>query len=576
MNIINQNPFRVLGLLGNASEKELQRQIGIIKRYAEVGKSKSFDYDFEFIGQLRRDSNQVQKASNQIEQAHKKLLYSLFWFVSNTQFDEIAFNNLQGHDIEKASEIWNKTLKDEITSKNFSSYLNLSTLFIAISLTGDQINHDLLKKGIKLKGQLIFSDYLPELSSLVTGNGTSTNQLELSKKFIDESIVLLKPYLNRGHGVLTKDMISLFSSFPNESKKYVASKFISAPIANIENKIDKTSKLRRNNPRDAEEYGEALYIETKTDITFLKQILGGSNVQYQMMANKLASEILQCSIDFFNKLREEETEYDPGDDAIRILKYAKSIGAKGQTIDRINEAMESIQDWIDDAPNRKRQEAIAEDLAHITIELQEFQGYSNSIQNSRNLISECQPRLQRIRSVLGSQDDFYLQVSSAVVNNALGMLIEVVNNQQSRIQFDTTVLISLPTTISSALSVMERMEYLDMKSDVRARFDTNKKTIKGIKSQLDSITNSSSSYSSSSSSGGCYIATMAYGDYNHPKVMILRDFRDNVLDKSKFGRLFIKFYYCTSPSLVKLLKNQKFINLQIRKLLDKFIIKLQK
>ena len=47
MNIIKQNPFRVLGLLGNSTERELQKQIGIIKRYAEIGKSKSFDYDFE-------------------------------------------------------------------------------------------------------------------------------------------------------------------------------------------------------------------------------------------------------------------------------------------------------------------------------------------------------------------------------------------------------------------------------------------------------------------------------------------------------------------------------------------------
>ena len=37
----------------------------------------------------------------------------------------------------------------------------------------------------------------------------------------------------------------------------------------------------------------------------------------------------------------------------------------------------------------------------------------------------------------------------------------------------------------------------------------------------------------------CYIATMVYGDYNHPKVLILRDFRDNVLQESFLGSLFI-------------------------------------
>ena len=35
------------------------------------------------------------------------------------------------------------------------------------------------------------------------------------------------------------------------------------------------------------------------------------------------------------------------------------------------------------------------------------------------------------------------------------------------------------------------------------------------------------SYSSNSTKKvGCYIATMVYGDYNHPQVLVLRRFRD--------------------------------------------------
>ena len=83
----------------------MQKQIAIIKRYAEVGKTVSFDYDFEFIGEFTRNPDEIQQASNRIEQAHKKLLYSLFWFEKNTKFDEIAFNNLKENEIEKAIEI---------------------------------------------------------------------------------------------------------------------------------------------------------------------------------------------------------------------------------------------------------------------------------------------------------------------------------------------------------------------------------------------------------------------------------------------------------------------------------------
>jgi len=77
-------------------------------------------------------------------------------------------------------------------------------------------------------------------------------------------------------------------------------------------------------------------------------------------------------------------------------------------------------------------------------------------------------------------------------------------------------------------------------------------------------------------SGGCYIATMAYGDYAHPQVIELRNFRDDFLSKSIVGRYFIKFYYAYSPRLAKKLKHKQNINLVIRKGLDLFIKAIKK
>jgi hypothetical protein len=71
---------------------------------------------------------------------------------------------------------------------------------------------------------------------------------------------------------------------------------------------------------------------------------------------------------------------------------------------------------------------------------------------------------------------------------------------------------------------------------------------------------------------GCYVATMAYGDYNHPQVLTLRRFRDDVLLKSIFGRLFVKIYYYVSPKLVRLLRDSETVNTFIRKILDRFCL----
>jgi hypothetical protein len=49
--------------------------------------------------------------------------------------------------------------------------------------------------------------------------------------------------------------------------------------------------------------------------------------------------------------------------------------------------------------------------------------------------------------------------------------------------------------------------------------------------------------------GHCFVATAAYGSYDHPHVRILRQFRDDVLLPTASGRRFVSQYYHASPPL---------------------------
>jgi hypothetical protein len=60
---------------------------------------------------------------------------------------------------------------------------------------------------------------------------------------------------------------------------------------------------------------------------------------------------------------------------------------------------------------------------------------------------------------------------------------------------------------------------------------------------------------------GCYIATMVYGNYNHPNVLELRRFRDKTLKKNLLGRIFIGLYYKYSPNYVDYVRNKRLLNL---------------
>ena len=83
-------------------------------------------------------------------------------------------------------------------------------------------------------------------------------------------------------------------------------------------------------------------------------------------------------------------------------------------------------------------------------------------------------------------------------------------------------------------------------------------------------------YSNNDASGACYIATCVYGSYDCPQVWTLRRFRDYTLAKSLPGRLFVKFYYATSPTIVKHFGRLKLFKACWRKILDKWVLSLHK
>ena len=74
---------------------------------------------------------------------------------------------------------------------------------------------------------------------------------------------------------------------------------------------------------------------------------------------------------------------------------------------------------------------------------------------------------------------------------------------------------------------------------------------------------------------GCYIATSVYGSYDAPEVWTLRRFRDDVLGQTWYGRLFIKAYYATSPTLVRLFGDAEWFRNFWREKLDGLVQNLQ-
>jgi hypothetical protein len=58
---------------------------------------------------------------------------------------------------------------------------------------------------------------------------------------------------------------------------------------------------------------------------------------------------------------------------------------------------------------------------------------------------------------------------------------------------------------------------------------------------------------------GCFIATAVYGDSEHPDVLRLRRFRDDVLSVSEVGRAFVRNYYLFSPPAARFVERNQWL-----------------
>ena len=64
--------------------------------------------------------------------------------------------------------------------------------------------------------------------------------------------------------------------------------------------------------------------------------------------------------------------------------------------------------------------------------------------------------------------------------------------------------------------------------------------------------------------GFCFIATAAWGSYQSPFVMVLRDFRDQLLLPTETGAAFVAWYYRTSPPIADWIRPRPWARFAVR------------
>ncbi|MCZ8169284.1 MAG: hypothetical protein O9297_11800 [Flavobacterium sp.] len=336
MKSILNNPFRIAGIIANASAREVFARKNRISAYAKVSKEITSEYDFSFLNSIQRTNSIIDKAFSDIEQNQNKVVHSLFWFTNLNSVDNTAIQHLVSGNKEKAIEIWDKlTDEKEVTSKNFSAFNNIGTLYLL------EESKQKIKQGITSKIKLIESESFQDFVHMVADETFSIDKNKQIEILIDE---LLTQFKNK---YSTSEIMELFSNCNGTSQKYLSKKFTEEPIHRIETQIEQCSKKRAKDKINACKYATDLYSKTKSELTLLKSIVGNTNLQYKILADNIAKEILQCSVDYFNESQDQDKSNNYLEESMKLAKLAESLAVNEATKNKVKENIITLDEMKD-------------------------------------------------------------------------------------------------------------------------------------------------------------------------------------------------------------------------------------
>jgi len=336
-------------------------------------------------------------------------------------------------------------------------------------------------------------------------------------------------------------MLALFSNCNVSTQKYLTQKFTEEPFHKIEKQIESSKKKRKENQSGAYGFGLTLFENSKDDLAHLKSLLGTNDLNYKMIADQLANEIMQCGIDYFNESQKNDSSENYLAASEKLTKLADSIAVGKLTKDRAKDSLATLAEM----KNKELLQAI-DILSNVRSAYQtnheEIMAKIQAVQLSLNQSINWNSVTNMIRNSI----DWYKVVELVVKVIPLTNVEKIKNSNQ-----------------------LEKIkEYKDLVDFLLDKLNYDQINVVSYLCYWRPVINPKPQIKKD---GYCYIATMAYGDYDHPQVMELRKFRDEFLRKYIVGRNLIKLYYRYSPSLVEKLKNKQRIALIIRSGLDQFI-----
>lgn len=461
--IIEFNSFRILGVYANSPKKDVVANKGKAVAFIKVNRPVEFPLDLNgILPSIVRNIGMLNEAEGNLSIVKDQIRAAQFWFLKITPLDDIAFNYLVAGDISRAKEIWSKQESISSLQNKIVCYLIENKPWLAI-------------KGAEKLYNKFGEEYINKVDASCTLKMTGQ---ELLYQFVD----------TLGSEIGMQKLLGY--DFNETTNSYIQNQTISPLINKISSEVEKTKKVDHKDAKARIEAARNLVRHTRDSFATLKSIMKASDPQYQMIADKLGSEILQCGIDYFNNSNDDE-RYQT---AMKMQKYALSIVVGSLAKQRCEENVKILQKMIDELPPKE----ILKYEQYIHNKLNRFMVKASprlrpiadeELDRAEKLLIDCGPYLGSIKEILGANHPYYLKTATNLVSIVLSYVIDAVNNSLEKVKLSygynrNTEIERLREVVKKAWLLTLMMDKMDIEPSFnKDRYIPNRKILKDIVSQ---------------------------------------------------------------------------------------------
>ena len=494
LTMFNQNPFRILGIWSNSSEKEIRAIKSRMDALLKVGKKIEIQNDFIIPSNIQENietcENNKEYAKQRLESAKESYKYiwersidnaetdidwwlkvkekepewrmipartseiiedairllssdesrvkhALFWFCNVSEKDDKCINLLLEHKWDEAADLWD----DE---ESFSSLINRSVLYWIDGRDDLAISHVL---------NIIHNDKLrQEFLTAVTSTKIQMSEKELSQLFWD--VIFEFPdakycSLDYFHQILN-----------GKADYFVKEAITESDIAYIQNKCFEKLKESINgiiliidSYKDddfSKKYDAFLQLVSiaKEDLKWIRRFFSEEYYRYRLLCDDIANRILSFAIHYNNDNKEN---------------WNAPNGAKYLASEALNIAIDSTL--------RERCEKNV-DIFKNNYRTVQIKGVIVSSSDLESTLKSVILGLEIIRNQASKESSLYLNESSRIVNIFLDKVINICNISQSFF------------TYSGVAPILKQLQKMDMTPETKERLEKNIKIISG---QLEQV-----------------------------------------------------------------------------------------